>query len=195
MRTETVTLFFAILALAALAFAVVTAVAWVLRRSVPGFWDELVATAGPAGMWTAAVVALVATGGSLYLSEGAHFIPCRLCWYQRIGMYPLVVVCGVAALRRDLRAWPYPLVLALVTLPISIYHVLLERYPSLETGVCEVTNPCTIVWVKHFGFVTIPFMAASGFLAITASMVLARAWTRRSIDEEDEEEEVPGVGT
>jgi disulfide bond formation protein DsbB len=175
---DTVTLFFAILALAALAFAVLVAAAWASRRRSPGLWAELVATVGPMGMAVAAVIAIVATAGSLYLSEVAHFTPCRLCWYQRIGMYPLGVICLVAALRRDARAWPYPLTLALATLPISIYHVLLERYPSLETGVCEVANPCTIVWAKHFGVVTIPFMAACGFLAIAATMVLIRAWAR-----------------
>ena len=178
MTPTTVTLFFSILALAALAFAVFVGVAWIARRASPGLWEELVETVGPLGMALAAGVALVATAGSLYLSEVAHFTPCRLCWYQRIGMYPLSVICLVAALRRDARAWPYPLTLALLTLPISIYHVLLEHYPSLETGVCEVANPCTIVWVKHFGIVTIPFMAACGFLAIAASMVLTRAWAR-----------------
>ena len=179
MQPDTVTLFFAILALVALAFAVVVFVAWLLRRRAPSLWADLVDIVGPMSMALAAVVALVATAGSLYLSEVAHFTPCRLCWYQRIGMYPMVVICGLAALRRDLRAWPYPLALSLLTLVISTYHVLLERYPTLETSVCEVANPCTIVWVKHFGFVTIPFMAASGFLAITASMVLARAWIRQ----------------
>jgi disulfide bond formation protein DsbB len=176
----TVTLFFAILALACDAFVVATVLAWAARRSTPGPWDELVETVGPLGMTLAAVIGLVATGGSLYLSEVAHFLPCRVCWYQRIGMYPLPLLCGLAALRRDHRAWPYPLALALGALPISVYHVLLERYPSLETGVCEATNPCTIVWVRHFGVVTIPFMAASGFLAIAATMLLTGAWTRSS---------------
>jgi disulfide bond formation protein DsbB len=174
----TVTLFFALLALGAAAFAAVAGLAWLRRRARPQTWRELVATVGPMGMALDAVIALVATAGSLYLSEVAHFTPCRLCWYQRIGMYPLTVVCGLAALRRDARAWPYPLALALATLPISVYHVLLERYPSLETGVCEVANPCTIVWVRQFGVVTIPFMAACGFLAIAATMVLTRAWAR-----------------
>jgi disulfide bond formation protein DsbB len=179
----TVTLFFSILALAALAFAAVVGLAWITRHTSPRLWDELVETVGPVGMTLAAGVAIVATAGSLYLSEVAHFTPCRLCWYQRIGMYPLGVICLVAALRRDAGAWPYPLALALAALPISIYHVLLEHYPSLETGVCEVSNPCTIVWVKHFGIVTIPFMAACGFVAIAATMVLTRAWALRGAEE------------
>jgi disulfide bond formation protein DsbB len=182
----TVTLFFAILALACDAFVLLVLAAWIGRRGGPSLWTELVATVGPVGVGLAAVVGLVATGGSLYLSEVAHFMPCRLCWYQRIGMYPLPLLCGLAALRRDARAWPYPLALAVAALPISVYHVFLEHFPSLETGVCEVANPCTIVWVRHFGIVTIPFMAASGFAAIAATMVLTGAWARAQALEEAE---------
>jgi hypothetical protein len=81
----------------------------------------------------------------------------------------------LAAIRQDRRAWPYPFALALGALPISIYHVLLEHFPSLETGACELNNPCSIVWVRHFGFVTIPYMAASGFVAIAVAMCIAAA--------------------
>jgi len=177
-RPATVTLFFAVLALVALAFAILTFGAWLLRTRIPGLWQGLVDRVGPAGMVVATGVAAVATGGSLYLSEVAHFPPCRFCWYQRIGMYPILFIAGLAALRRDRRAWPYPLLLALLTLPLSIYHVLLERYPSLETSACDIANPCSVVWVKHFAFVTTPFMAGCGFLAIAASMVLVRASIR-----------------
>jgi disulfide bond formation protein DsbB len=186
MTPSTVTLFFAILGLACGAFAVATIVAWLVRRSTPGPWRELVETVGPIGMPLAALIGLVATAGSLYLSEVAHFTPCRLCWYQRIGMYPIPLLCGLAALRRDHRAWPYPLALAVGALPISIYHVLLEHYPSLETGACDPANPCTIVWVRHFGVVTIPFMAAFGFLAIAATMMLIGAWSRSPTDHQED---------
>ena len=53
------------------------------------------------GLALAALVAAVATAGSLYLSEGAHLVPCRLCWYQRTMMYPLAVILIIAAIRRD----------------------------------------------------------------------------------------------
>ena len=173
MSTNTITMFFALLALACNAFVLAVAAAWCLRHRVPELWNSTVASVGPNALVVGAIIAVVATAGSLYLSEGAHFVPCRLCWYQRIGMYPLAVLLLLAAIRRDRRAWPYPLALALVALPISIYHVLLERFPSLETGACEVANPCSIVWVRHFGFVTIPYMAASGFAAIAVAMCLA----------------------
>jgi hypothetical protein len=79
----------------------------------------------------------------------------------------------VAALRRDGRAWVYPFALALGALPIATYHVVLERFPSLETGACAVDNPCSIIWVEHFGVYTIPFMAASGFVAIAVLTLIA----------------------
>jgi disulfide bond formation protein DsbB len=175
MASNTITTFFALLALACNLFVIAVAVAWCLRRRAPALWDSTRAALGPNALALGAVIAIVATAGSLYLSEVAHFIPCRLCWYQRIGMYPLAVVLSLAAIRRDRRAWPYPFTLALIALTISIYHVLLEHFPSLESGACEVNNPCSIVWVRHFGFVTIPYMAASGFAAIAVAMCVAAA--------------------
>jgi disulfide bond formation protein DsbB len=173
MTSETITTFFALLALVCDLFVIAVLVAWCLRRRKPRLWQSTRAVLGPNALALGAAIAVVATAGSLYLSEVAHFIPCRLCWYQRIGMYPLAVLLPLAAARHDRRAWPYPLALALCALPISIYHVLLEHYPSLETGACEITNPCSIVWVRHFGFVTIPYMAASGFAAIAVAMCIA----------------------
>ena len=126
-------------------------------------------------MALAFVVALVATVGSLYLSEVANFIPCELCWYQRIAMYPLVAVFGVAVVRSDARAWIYGAVLAAVGAVISGYHVLIERFPSLDSGSCDPNAPCSLKWVEHFGYLTIPTMAGSAFLLILALMLAARS--------------------
>ena len=107
-------------------------------------------------------------------SEVAHFTPCRLCWYQRIAMYPLVPILGLAAWRRDVGIRPYALTLSITGKVISAYHVLLERYPQLESSVCEVANPCTLIWVKRLGYLTIPTMALSGFALITTMLCVAR---------------------
>jgi disulfide bond formation protein DsbB len=184
MSTDTVTTFFALLAVACNVFVVVGGVCWVMRRWRPAWWNSLVELVGPGALVLAAAIALVAMLGSLYLSEVANFPPCRLCWYQRIGMYPLAVILTIAAIRRDAGVWPYALGLSLLALPVSIYHVLVERYPSLETGACEVANPCSIVWVRHFGVYTIPFMAASGFAAIAVATGLAVAWSKETSDAE-----------
>ena len=179
MSTNTVTTFFALLAFACDGFVLVAAAAWFLRRRRPALWRGFVDTIGPSALALAALIALVATLGSLYLSQVAHFVPCTLCWYQRVGMYPLALILVIAALRKDWRAWPYTLALALTALPISIYHVLLEHFPALETGACDINNPCSIVWVRHFGVVTIPYMAASAFAAIAVASGLAAAWSRK----------------
>ena len=118
------------------------------------------------------VVALVATLGSLYLSEVAHFVPCRLCWYQRIAMYPLSVLLGIAWATRDERVRRYVLPLASIGGCVSIYHILVERFPSLESSrLCDPSNPCSIRWVERFGFVTIPVMALCGFALIVGLLL------------------------
>ena len=119
------------------------------------------------------VVAAVATAGSLYYSEVANFPPCRLCWYQRIAMYPLVPLLGIEAWRRDAGIRVYAATLAGAGAVVSTYHVVLERFPDLESGVCDPTNPCTLIWVRRFGYLTIPTMALSAFAVILTLLAVA----------------------
>ena len=170
MSTSTMTLLFATLAV----LAGLAAVVLVALRILPLARGRATAAALLAGQEIplAFVVTLVATLGSLYLSEVAHFVPCRLCWYQRIAMYPLPVILGIAWATRDERVRRYVLPLASIGGCISIYHILVERFPSLESSrVCDPTNPCTIRWVERFGFVTIPVMALCGFALIVGLLV------------------------
>jgi disulfide bond formation protein DsbB len=175
MSTDTVSLFLALLAVVAEVAVVATVVLAVGRRFSPALaraGDALLADVGPHTLVLGFCVAAVATLGSLYFSEVAHFVPCRLCWYQRICMYPLVPLLGMAAFRRDLGIRLYAGALAGIGALISTYHVLLERFPSLEGGVCEATNPCTIIWVERFGYLTIPAMALSAFALLLALLAL-----------------------
>ena len=182
MSRDTVTLFFALLAVAAelsVLLAVVLAVAGRLGTEGAAWRDDLAASVAPHALVFAFAVALTCTLGSLYLSEVAHFTPCRLCWYQRIAMYPLVPVLGLAALRRDRWIWPYGLLVAGIGGCISVYHVLVERFPAtFETSVCDVTNPCSIKWVERLGYLTIPTMALSGFALIVVLMLVERSAVR-----------------
>ena len=169
MTTDAVTLWFALLALVAeLAAVAILALHLTRRRHL------LAAHVAPSALGFGFAVALVATLGSLYLSEVAHFPPCRLCWYQRIAMYPLVPMLGIAALRRDWGVRPYAMALAGIGAVVSTYHLLVERFPSLETGSCDPLNPCSIRWVEHFGYLTIPAMALSGFVLILALLTTSR---------------------
>jgi disulfide bond formation protein DsbB len=118
------------------------------------------------------LVATVATLGSLYLSEVAHLPPCRLCWYQRIAMYPLVVVLGIGWLRRDAGARLPGLVLAGLGLAVNLWHVAVEIRPSLEGSGCDPANPCSIRWVEQLGFWTIPRMATVAFSLVILGLVV-----------------------
>lgn len=177
MDTETVTLFLALLAVLAQVAVLGAIVLGVGGRFSPALArgrDRVRAEVGPQALALAAVVALVCTGGSLYLSEVADFPPCRLCWAQRGAMYPLVPILGVAALARAHRVRPYAAAVAVVGGGISIYHLLVERYPTLEGSSCDPNNPCSIKWVEEFGYLTIPGMALSGFALIVTLLAFAR---------------------
>jgi disulfide bond formation protein DsbB len=159
--TLVVTTFLALLALFAGAALVVTAGAAVVGRL-----GDVRRHVGPIALWLAFAVSAVSTAGSLYLSEVAGYVPCTLCWYQRIAMYPLVIILGLAAWRQDRAVRRYVVPLAALGALIAGYHVLLERVPTLPSGACSLAAPCTVIWFERFGFVTIPVMALVGFLSI-----------------------------
>ena len=126
------------------------------------------------GLWIAWLMAVVATLGSLYYSEIAGFTPCEYCWYQRIAMYPLVVILGIAAFRRDHSIRRYVLPLAVVGGLISAYHYTIQHFPSIDVGSCNVFAPCSAAWVWTFDFVSIPLMALVSFAVIITVLALDR---------------------
>jgi disulfide bond formation protein DsbB len=179
MSTATVSRFVAILALVCLAATVVVAVLALLRWARPtsaaaetagGWLDDL----APVALWLAWLVALVTTLGSLYFSEVADFIPCKLCWYQRIAMYPLVVLLLVAALRRDRMVWVYVVPQAAIGALIATYHSQLQAFPDQSSSFCTLAAPCTERYVWEFGFVSLPLMALIAFAFITSMVLVAR---------------------
>jgi hypothetical protein len=168
--------FFLVLALVAdaivAAAAVLGAAALVSRRAREA-WCAVAEFVGPQAMLLAWIVAIVTTLGSLYYSLHAGFIPCELCWYQRIAMYPLVVVLGVGWLRRDGKAWITALPFVVVGAPLSLYHWLVERVPSFaESSSCSVVAPCTAPYFEKLGFVTLAWMCLSSFLLIGTMLAL-----------------------
>jgi len=174
---ESAAAFFGILTLLVNAFVVVVVLlglgALVSDRAADWFYAVVEPLRGPA-LWLALGVAFVCTAGSLYFSEVEHFTPCRLCWFQRIGMYPLVPILAVAAWRRAADARWYVLPLALGGACVSIYHYFIEWYPNLETGSCDPNAPCTLVYFREFGYQSLAFMALSGFLAIATLVLISR---------------------
>ncbi len=125
-------------------------------------------------LWLAAGVATVATLGSLYLSEIVHLVPCRLCWFQRIFMYPLVIVLGVAGWRRDFHNRLVANILATIGLGFAAYHYLIQHFPSLESGSCDAWAPCSAAYIWQWNFISIPYMAGSAFALILTLMLALR---------------------
>jgi disulfide bond formation protein DsbB len=182
-NTEAVSLFLALLAVLAelgTVTGIVLAVGGRFSPALRRLRPPAVEAVAPSALMLGSIVAAVCMAGSLYFSEVAHFPPCHLCWLQRFAMYPLVPILGFAAWRQStgrtvggIRA--FAAVEAAVGALISTYHVALEHHPEWESSVCDPKNPCTLIWVKRFGYLTIPAMALSGFLLILTLLAVSRA--------------------
>ena len=121
------------------------------------------------------LVALTATLGSLYFSEVANFPPCVLCWYQRILMYPLVVVILVGWVEQDEFLPKYVLPLSIGGILLSSYHYLVQWGLFSSETVCAVGVPCFVRYINWAGFITIPFLALVAFILITITMFVSRS--------------------
>lgn len=132
------------------------------------------------GLPLAWAIALTATAGSLYFSEVEGYIPCELCWYQRILMYPLVLLLGIAAVRKDGTITVYALPMSVIGFLVSSYHYLLQKtdwFDGTGAKACSII-PCDTVYINWLGFITIPFLAGTAFLLITVVLVLVRRAAR-----------------
>jgi disulfide bond formation protein DsbB len=134
-------------------------------------------------LWLAFVVAAIATGGSLFFSEIAHFVPCELCWYQRICMYPLSIATLLAAFFDDPRPARYLLPLPVAGAGVSVYHLLVENRVVGESLTCRISAPggCAVKWIDQFGYMTIPTLALTGFALVFAFLVLAAFEPRATV--------------
>lgn len=130
-------------------------------------------------LYAAWIIALVATVGSLFFSEVMNLPPCVLCWYQRIAMYPLVLIIGAGIIMRDAKVKSYALPLALVGLAISVYHNLLY-YGVIPESITPCTQgiSCTSRQIEWFGFITIPLMALTAFVAVSLCLLFYKTEKR-----------------
>lgn len=122
--------------------------------------------------WTLALASVL---GSLYFSEIAGLPPCVLCWWQRILMYPLLVILTVAIFRKDDNVFFYSLPLSILGMGTAMYHYLLQNgiIPE-EAGPCLAGVSCVDKQIELLGFITIPLMAFAAFTVITISLILYR---------------------
>ncbi len=114
------------------------------------------------------VQVLIATLVSLFFSLVMQLPPCDLCWYQRIAMYPLVIILAIGIWKKDVKgslvyAWP----LAIIGWIIALYHNLLYYNILPESVVpCSAGISCTTKYIEYFGFVTIPLLSLLAFSVI-----------------------------
>ncbi|SLK18420.1 MULTISPECIES: disulfide oxidoreductase [unclassified Paenibacillus] len=118
-------------------------------------------------LFIAWAVSVIATGGSLYFSEIKGYIPCDLCWFQRIFMYPLTILLGIAYFKDDAGITKYVLPLSFIGGGISLYHVTIQRiYSATGSSVACGQIPCYTDYLNWFGFITIPLLALIAFIII-----------------------------
>jgi disulfide bond formation protein DsbB len=119
------------------------------------------------------IVALIATLGSLFYSEIAGYEPCKLCWFQRILMYPQVIILAMALFKKDENVPDYDIVLSLIGAVIAGYHYLLQVgiAPELPCSAIGYSAACSQRFVMNFGYITIPMMAFTAFLLIIVFML------------------------
>lgn len=126
-------------------------------------------------LYLAWFLALAGTVGSLFFSEVMLYPPCVLCWYQRVALYPLVVIIAVGIFAKDSAVFRYAMPLCLIGLVIAVYHNLLY-FGIIPESITPCTEgvPCNAKQVELLGFITIPLMAAGGFAAIAVCLGLSR---------------------
>jgi len=184
--TEAAQLFFALLAFLCQAFVAITLVlklSSLTNEKAKSLYDRFLATVRPLARPIALAVALTTMSGSLYFSEFANYIPCHLCWIQRYLLYPQTIICALF-LWKPTQLWfrRLSITLAACCIPVSTYHFLIERYPSLEgRDFCSASGPtCTFAWFHEFGFVTLSLMALTSAATILTLMLITRSGDLRS---------------
>jgi disulfide bond formation protein DsbB len=141
--------------------------------------------AAPSGSYvfayTAWMIAVVASLGSLFFGEVMKLPPCSLCWYQRICLFPLTVIIAVGIALRDRNLFLYATPLVVVGLGLAVYHNLLYYgIVSEALSPCTQGVPCSSRQIEWLGFITIPLMALFGFLGILICLMMHRGRQRRA---------------
>lgn len=147
-------------------FLVVSLLALIFRTS---FGAPLVAWAGEHALALGLALGLITVGGSLFYSNGVGFEPCYLCWWQRVALYPMLVLFITALINRDRSVFAYVFPLSLIALILATYHSYVQ-WGGTPLVPCDVTASCAKLYVYAFGYVTIPTMSltmAVAFLLLT----------------------------
>jgi disulfide bond formation protein DsbB len=121
-------------------------------------------------MWLVGFISLGAIIGSLIFSDYYNIEPCKLCWIQRIFIYPQALIMFIAAYKKDIQAWTYSLWLSIIGLAIALYQSneqlgITNIVPKADC-VADASSACAQVHMLEFGYITFPLASATLFLAI-----------------------------
>jgi disulfide bond formation protein DsbB len=129
------------------------------------------------GLLLSFIVAVTATVGSLFFSEVAGYEPCKLCWYQRIFMYPLVIIFGLVLGKRERITVTYGLVMSALGAFVAANHYYLQTTKTSSLIPCSTVGysvSCADTFVMNYGYITIPMMALTAFVLICIGMLMYR---------------------
>ena len=159
--------------------------------------DRTLNTIGKLSPYAALIVAATAMAGSLFFSQVLGWLPCEMCWYQRIAMYPLVFILFIGILRRDEKMWRYVIPIALVGAAISTYHILYQKTDWFTASPCELNSGVSckgdyLNWLN--GLITIPTLALIAFVLVILSGVASRISSDiPAMDDDETDTEEPVV--
>jgi disulfide bond formation protein DsbB len=175
MQIAAATQLFSILTIIAQLTSILLLLAFLIKSSVS---TRILRFFGKNALLFGFIVALVSMLGSLFYSEVARYTPCVLCWYQRILMYPQVLLLGIAYVRKESHIILYSLIMSALGASVALYHYL------IQIGTIGEIMPCTSVgysvscvekFVMTFGYITIPMMSLSAF-TLLLMLMLSKKW-------------------
>lgn len=122
------------------------------------------------------LISLIATLGSLYFSEIRMYIPCEMCWYQRIIMYPLVIISLIGLVKEDINSRIYIRVFSGAGILLAVYHYSMQKLTFVADSLPACTGvDCTVQYINWFGFITIPLLSMIAFILIfTVSLFIKK---------------------
>ena len=117
-------------------------------------------------------ISISATSGSLYFSEILGWTPCKLCWLQRIFIYPLPVILLTSLFLDKSDVQDYVLPLSIIGLAIAIYHYPVQLTAMTSSGCSAMATSCDMSYTQMYGYITIPMMAITTLTTVIYLMLM-----------------------
>lgn len=142
--------------------------------------DRVVSFVGEHALFISFVIALGGFIGSVIYSEVVGFLPCVLCWVQRLFLFPQVVLLGSALLWRDRNILKYTYRLSILGALVAVYHAYTNLGGHSFTPCTAVGGDCAKLYVLEFGYITIPMMSLTVFILLILTFIASKRKSRIS---------------